>query len=134
MLSEFKEFALKGNVVDLAVGVIIGTAFGKLISSAVDDLIMPVVGFLTGGVDFTNMFLQLSGQESSTYIAAKAAGATVGYGAFITLVINFLIVAWILFMIVKGMNSMKKAEAAAPSTGPTQEALLEEIRDLLAKR
>ncbi len=134
MLQEFKDFAMKGNVVDLAIGVIIGGAFGKLVSSVVDDILMPIVGYITGGVDFTNKFLQLAGAPATTYAAAKEAGATIGYGAFITLVINFLIVAWILFMIVKAMNSMKKAEAAAPAAPPAQEVLLGQIRDLLAKR
>jgi large conductance mechanosensitive channel len=135
MLQEFKEFAMKGNVVDLAIGVIIGGAFGKLVSSAVDDLIMPIVAYLTGGVDFSNKFIQLAGAPATTFAAAKEAGATIGYGSFISLVINFLIVAWILFMIVKAMNSMKKAEAAAPAPAapPAQEVLLGEIRDLLAK-
>jgi large conductance mechanosensitive channel len=134
MLQEFKEFAMKGNVVDLAIGVIIGGAFGKLVSSVVDDILMPIVGYITGGVDFTNKFIQLSGAPAATYAAAKEAGATIGYGSFITLVINFLIVAWILFMIVKAMNSMKKQEAAAPTAPPAQEVLLGEIRDLLARR
>ncbi len=134
MLQEFKDFAMKGNVVDLAIGVIIGGAFGKLVSSVVDDILMPIVGYITGGVDFTNKFLQLAGAPATTYAAAKEAGATIGYGTFITLVINFLIIAWILFMIVKAMNSMKKAEAAAPAAPPAQEVLLGQIRDLLAKR
>jgi large conductance mechanosensitive channel len=135
MLQEFKEFAMKGNVVDLAIGVIIGGAFGKLVSSVVDDILMPIVAYLTGGVDFSNKFIQLAGAPATTFAAAKEAGATIGYGSFISLVINFLIVAWILFMIVKAMNSMKKAEAAAPAPAapPAQEVLLGEIRDLLAK-
>jgi large conductance mechanosensitive channel len=134
MLQEFKDFAMKGNVVDLAVGVIIGGAFGKLVSSVVDDILMPIVGYITGGVDFSNKFIQLAGAPATTFAAAKEAGATIGYGNFITLVINFLIVAWILFMLVKAMNSMKKAEAAAPAAPPAQEVLLGQIRDLLAKR
>lgn len=134
MLQEFKDFAMKGSVVDLAIGVIIGGAFGKLVSSVVDDILMPIVGYLTGGADFTNKFIQLAGAPASTFVAAKEAGATIGYGNFITLVINFLIVAWILFMIVKAMNSMKKAEVAAPAAPPAQEVLLGQIRDLLAKR
>ncbi len=134
MLKEFKDFAMKGNVVDLAIGVIIGGAFGGLVNSVVNDIIMPIVGYITGGVNFNNLFFQLSGAEASTYEAAKAAGATVGYGAFITLLINFLIIAWILFLLVKAMNSMKKAEAAAPAAPPAQEVLLGEIRDLLARR
>lgn len=135
MLQEFKDFAMKGNVVDLAIGVIIGGAFGKLVSSVVDDILMPIIAYLTGGVDFTNKFIQLAGTPAATFTAAKEAGATIGYGNFVTLVINFLIVAWILFMIVKAMNSMKKAEAAAvPAAPPAQEVLLGEIRDLLAKK
>jgi large conductance mechanosensitive channel len=134
MLQEFKDFAMKGNVVDLAVGVIIGGAFGKLVSSVVDDILMPIVAYLTGGVDFSNKFIQLAGAPAATFTAAKEAGATIGYGNFVTLVINFLIVAWILFMLVKAMNSMKKAEAAAPAAPAPQEVLLGEIRDLLAKR
>jgi large conductance mechanosensitive channel len=142
MLKEFKEFALKGNVVDLAVGVIIGGAFGKIVESLVNDIIMPVIGALTGGIDFSNMYQGLTAAVTAlpagtSYEKAKEAGATLGYGSFITVAINFLIIAWILFMVVRAMNSMKKAEAAAPAAPtppPAQEVLLGEIRDLLAKR
>jgi large conductance mechanosensitive channel len=142
MLQEFKEFALKGNVVDLAVGVVIGGAFGKIVDSLVNDIIMPLIGAITGGVDFTNLYQGLSAKVTglpagTPYEAAKAAGATLGYGNFMTVVINFLIIAWVLFLVVKGMNSMKKKEAAVPAPPappPAQEVLLGQIRDLLAKR
>lgn len=137
MLKEFKEFALKGNMVDLAIGVIIGGAFGKLVDSIVNDILMPIIGLLTGGVDFSNMFIQLAGAPAATLAAARTAGATLAYGNFITLLINFLIIAWVLFMVVKAMNRLKKKEAAAPETpaAPTkEEVLLTDIRDLLAKR
>ncbi|MBN9138439.1 MULTISPECIES: large conductance mechanosensitive channel protein MscL [Phyllobacterium] len=137
MLKEFKEFALKGNMVDLAIGVIIGGAFGKLVDSIVNDILMPIIGLLTGGVDFSNMFIQLAGAPAATLAAARTAGATLAYGNFVTLLINFLIIAWVLFMVVKAMNRLKKKEAAAPEApaAPTkEEALLTDIRDLLAKR
>jgi large conductance mechanosensitive channel len=134
MLKEFKEFALKGNMVDLAIGVIIGGAFGGLVNSVVADLLMPIIGLLTGGINFSNMFIQLAGAPATTLEAAKEAGATLAYGNFITLLINFLIIAWVLFMVVKAMNRMKKAEPApAPAEPPAQEKLLAEIRDLLKK-
>src|SRR5215472_7763776 len=100
MLEEFKKFALKGNVVDLAVGVIIGAAFSGIVNSLVGDVIMPVIGYVTGGLDFTNYFFQLSGSAASTYDEAKKSGATLGYGAFLTAALNFLIIAWILFLAV----------------------------------
>lgn len=137
MLKEFKEFALKGNMVDLAIGVIIGGAFGKLVDSIVNDILMPIIGLVTGGVDFSNMFIQLAGAPAATLAAARTTGATLAYGNFITLLINFLIIAWVLFMVVKAMNRLKKKEAAAPETpaAPTkEEVLLTDIRDLLAKR
>ncbi|MGN8023441.1 large conductance mechanosensitive channel protein MscL [Phyllobacterium sp. 22229] len=137
MLKEFKEFALKGNMVDLAIGVIIGGAFGKLVDSIVNDILMPIIGLITGGVDFSNMFIQLAGAPAATLAAARTAGATLAYGNFITLLINFLIIAWVLFMVVKAMNRLKKKEAAAPEApaAPTkEEVLLTDIRDLLAKR
>lgn len=143
MLEEFKQFALKGNVVDLAVGVIIGGAFGKIVDSMVADIIMPIIGAITGGVDFSNLFTPLSGKAAeaakttAAYAKVKEAGAVLGYGQFITYVINFLIIAFVLFMVIKAMNKMKKAEAAAPAEAPkppAQEMLLSEIRDLLAKR
>ena len=109
MLSEFREFALKGNVVDLAVGVIIGAAFGTIVSSLVDDLIMPLIGAATGGLDFSNYFIPLSPEVTATSLAAaKEQGAVFAYGNFITAVLKFLIVAWALFMVIKGMNQMKR--------------------------
>jgi large conductance mechanosensitive channel len=138
MLEEFKAFALKGNAVDLAVGIIIGAAFNKIVSSIVEDLIMPVIGFLFGGLDFSNYFFQLSGAHTDNYAAAKQAGATIGYGQFITVAINFLIVAWILFMIVRTINRLRKHEEEKPAPAapevPADVLLLKEIRDLLATR
>jgi large conductance mechanosensitive channel len=137
MLKEFKEFALKGNVVDLAIGIIIGAAFSGLVNSIVNDIIMPIIGVITGGIDYTNKFIQLAGEPQNTLDAARKAGATVAYGNFLTLLINFLIVAWILFLIVKGMNRMKREKAAeppAPPATPEDVALLRDIRDLLAKQ
>lgn len=134
MLKEFKEFALKGSLVDLAVAFIIGAAFSGLVQSVVNDIIMPIVGLVTGGADFSELYIQLAGEPQPTLEQAREAGATLAYGNFITLVINFLIVAWILFLIVKAMNRMKrKEEAAPPSAPPREEVLLEEIRDLIAK-
>jgi large conductance mechanosensitive channel len=138
MLKEFKEFALKGNVVDLAVGVVIGAAFGKIVDSLVKDVIMPIIGAITGGLDFTNYFLRLSGNvKASNYADAAKEGAVLGYGAFITAVVQFMIIAFVLFLVIKAMNRLKRAEAAAPAAPeapPRQEVLLEQIRDLLAKR
>ena len=134
MLKEFREFALRGNMVDLAIGIIIGAAFSGLVNSIVNDLIMPIVGRITGGIDFSNMFIQLAGAPQPTLAAAREAGATIAYGNFLTLLINFLIVAWILFLIVKGMNTMKRKQEAAPvpAAEPEDVKLLKEIRDLLA--
>jgi large conductance mechanosensitive channel len=134
MLKEFREFALRGNMVDLAIGIIIGAAFSGLVNSIVNDLIMPIVGRITGGIDFSNMFIQLAGAPQPTLAAAREAGATIAYGNFLTLLINFIIVAWILFMIVKGMNTMKRKQEAAPEPAaePEDVKLLKEIRDLLA--
>jgi large conductance mechanosensitive channel len=137
MWNEFKNFAFKGNAFDLAIGVIMGGAFGKIVSSMVDDLIMPIVGLATGGVDFSNKFVQLAGgaPKDGTLAAAKEAGATFAYGNFITIVIGFLILAFILMQLVKISNRMKKAEPAPPPAGPTtSEQLLAQIRDSLAKR
>jgi large conductance mechanosensitive channel len=140
MLKEFREFALKGNVVDLAVGVIIGAAFGAIVNSLVADIIMPVVGLITGGVDFSQRFLLLrDGTPPGPYLtvaAAKAAGAvTLNVGTFINLIVNFLIVAFALFIVVKAMNAAKRQEAVAPQTPPSkEEQLLTEIRDLLQRR
>ena len=120
MLKEFKEFAMKGNMVDMAVGIIIGAAFGKIVSSLVADVLMPPIGRLLGGVDFSNLFYSLSGGSYPSLAAAKAAGAaTVNYGIFINTVIDFVIIAFVIFMIIKGMNAMKRKEdapAAAPTT------------------
>jgi large conductance mechanosensitive channel len=135
MLKEFKEFALRGNLVDLAIGFIIGAAFSGLVQSFVNDIIMPIIGVITGGIDFSNLYIQLAGAPQTTLAAAREAGATLAYGNFITLIINFLIVAWVLFMVVKAINKMKRpAPAPAPTATPREQILLEEIRDLLAKR
>jgi large conductance mechanosensitive channel len=133
-MSEFKEFAVKGNVMDLAVGVIIGGAFGKIVDSIVGDLIMPVVGKIFGGLDFNNYFLPLSGQTANTLVEAKKAGAVLAYGSFITILINFIILAFIIFMLVKQMNKLKReAPAAPPAPTPEDVVLLREIRDSLKK-
>jgi large conductance mechanosensitive channel len=135
--SEFKEFAVKGNVMDLAVGVIIGGAFGKIVDSAVGDLIMPIVGRLFGGLDFSNHFLALSGQTATTLVEARKAGAVFAYGNFITVALNFAILAFIIFLMVKQMNRMKREAPAAPPSppAPTPEdvLLLREIRDSLRR-
>ena len=134
---EFKEFAMKGNVMDMAVGVIIGGAFGKIISSLVDDVLMPVIGKLTGGVSFVDLFVTLGDGNYKTLAAAKEAGAAVfAYGQFIQNIVDFLIVAFCIFLMLKGMNKLmpKKEEAPAPPAGPTQEELLAEIRDLLKNK
>lgn len=141
MLGEFKEFIARGNVIDLAVGVIIGGAFATITGSLTEDLIMPVVGWIFGGVDFTSQFILLGsvpdGVAATDYAALKKAGvAMVGYGAFITAVINFLILAWIIFLMVKMVNRVLRkapAEPAAPA-GPTEVDLLTEIRDELKKK
>ncbi|MDZ7814060.1 MAG: large conductance mechanosensitive channel protein MscL [Ideonella sp.] len=135
--TEFKEFAMKGNVVDLAVGVIIGAAFGKIVDSIVADLIMPFVSMVFGGLDFSNYFIPLAGQTAATLIEAKKAGAVFAYGSFITVALNFIILAFIIFMMVKQINRLKKAEAPAPAAAPvTPEdvVLLREIRDALKNR
>ena len=132
--SEFKEFALKGNVMDLAIGVIIGGAFGKIVDSIVGDLIMPVVGRIFGGLDFNNYFVPLAGQTAATLVEAKKTGAVFAYGSFITIAINFIILAFIIFMMVKQMNRMKReAPAAPPPATPEDVVLLREIRDSLKK-
>ncbi|MBL8343736.1 MAG: large conductance mechanosensitive channel protein MscL [Rubrivivax sp.] len=133
-MSEFKEFAVKGNVMDLAVGVIIGGAFGKIVDSVVGDLIMPVISKLFGGLDFSNYFVPLAGQTAATLADAKKAGAVFAYGSFITIVLNFAILAFIIFLMVKQMNKIKREAPAAPAA-PTPEdvLLLREIRDSLKK-
>ena len=137
MLKEFKEFALRGNMVDLAIGVIIGGAFGGLVNSIVADLLMPIIGLITGGIDFTNLYVQLSGTPVASYLeAARKAGATIAYGNFVTLAINFMIIAFVLFLVVKVMNRMKKSSepaVEAPPEVPADVALLTEIRGLLKK-
>jgi large conductance mechanosensitive channel len=134
MLKEFKEFAFKGNVLDLAIGVIIAGAFGLIVSSLVDDIIMPIVGAIFGGLDFSNMFAPLaSGVTATTLAAAKEQGAVLAYGNFVTAVVNFLIIAFILFMVVRAANSMKKKEEEAPAAPPADVVLLTQIRDLLKK-
>ena len=132
--SEFKEFALKGNVMDLAVGVIIGAAFGKIVDSVVNDLIMPVVGKFTGGLDFTNYFIPLNGQTANTLAEAKKAGAVFAYGSFLTVLINFIILALIIFMMVKQINRLKRANPPAAAATPEDVVLLREIRDSLKLR
>jgi large conductance mechanosensitive channel len=142
MLKEFKEFAMRGNVVDMAVGIVIGAAFGAIVSSAVGDVLMPVIGLALGGADFSNQFILLrDGATPGPYAslsAAKEAGAvTLAYGVLINALVNFLIVAFALFLVIKGMNSMKRKEEAAPAAPPAptkEEALLTEIRDLLSRR
>ncbi len=137
MSSEFKEFIMKGNVMDLAIGVIIGAAFGKIVDSLVNDIIMPIVGKITGGVDFSNMFVPLTdipAGNAGTYATLKAAGVPMlAYGNFITIVINFVILAFIIFLMVKQVNKMKKAEPAALAATPDDIVLLREIRDALKK-
>ncbi len=139
MLQEFKKFALRGNVVDLAIGVIIGAAFGKIVGSLVDDVIMPIIGRIFGGLDFTNYFVGLTpaASQAPTYEAAKKAGATLGYGTFITVSVNFIIIAFVLFLLIRGMNRVIKQEEQAPPppAPPTKDQeLLTEIRDLLKAR
>jgi large conductance mechanosensitive channel len=138
MLREFREFAMRGNVVDMAVGIIIGGAFGKIVTSFVGDVVMPPIGMLLGKVDFSNLFLSLSGTDYPTVAAAQAAGAPiVKYGTFINTVIDFVIVAFVIFMLVRAMNRMKKQEAAQPAPPPeptAEQKLLGEIRDLLRSR
>jgi large conductance mechanosensitive channel len=140
MVQEFKEFAIKGNVVDLAVGVIIGAAFGKIVDSMVSDLIMPLIGMVVGGLDFTSYYWALAGQAPGLPLAeARKLGAVFAYGSFITVALNFVILAFIIFMMVKQINRMKKVDAptAAAATEPVtpeEVLLLREIRDNLQKR
>ena len=135
MVSEFKEFAMKGNLVDLAVGFILGGAFGTMVSSLVDDIFMPVIGKITGGIDFSNMFFNLGDGDFATLAAAEEAGAPIiRYGQFINSIISFLIVALVLFFIIKAMNKAMKAKEEEPAAPPANEVLLAEIRDLLARQ
>jgi large conductance mechanosensitive channel len=133
MLKEFREFAMKGNVLDMAIGVIIGGAFGKIVSSLVSDILMPPIGLLMGKVDFSSLFLTLSGTPQPSLVAAKAAGTpTLNYGVFLQTVLDFLIVAFVIFMLVKQFNRFKKEAPSAPPAGPTnEEKLLMEIRDAI---
>ncbi|WP_374624234.1 large conductance mechanosensitive channel protein MscL [Devosia sp.] len=138
MFKEFRDFALKGNVIDLAIGVIIGAAFGAIVSSIVDDIFMPVIGLILSGIDFSNLFIVLNNPGNvpvPSVAAAKAAGvATLNYGLFINAVVKFTIIAFVLFLVVKAINRLKKQEAAAPAAPPApsaQEKLLAEIRDAI---
>ncbi|QIK40362.1 large conductance mechanosensitive channel protein MscL [Pontibrevibacter nitratireducens] len=140
MLQEFKKFIAKGNVMDMAVGIIIGAAFTAIVQSVVKDLINPFVGLFTGGIDFTNLFVVLDGSEYASLVEAQEAGAAVfAYGSFINAVINFLIIAFVVFLLVKGVNRVKEnmakeeEEVMPGPVGPTQEQLLIEIRDLMAR-
>ncbi|HEX8165497.1 MAG TPA: large conductance mechanosensitive channel protein MscL [Beijerinckiaceae bacterium] len=141
MIEEFKKFALRGNVVDLAIGVIIGAAFGKIVESLVGDVFMPIIGAVTGGLDFSNYYTPLAGQVQTglAYAEAKKQGAVLGWGNFVTVAINFVIIAWVLFLVVKGINRLKREREAEIVAKPEPEVpadvkLLAEIRDLLADR
>ena len=136
MLEEFKKFAMRGNVVDLAVAVIIGAAFGAIVNSLVGDIIMPIIGSVTGGLDFSNYFIPLSSKVTASALAdAKKQGAVLAWGNFLTLAINFVIIAFALFLAVKGINTLKKSEPPPAPPGPSkEEQLLTEIRDLLKAR
>ena len=138
MLNEFKQFAMRGNVVDLAVGVIIGAAFGKIVDSLVKDVIMPPIGLILGKVDFSNLFLVMrDGAQAGPYlsvdVAQKAGAVTLNYGVFLNTMISFVIVAWAVFMVIKAMNKLKRDEPAAPAEPPEEVKLLREIRDSLKK-
>lgn len=137
-MKEFKEFAMRGNVVDMAVGIIIGAAFGKIVSSLVADVIMPPIGLLMGNMDFSQLYINLSGTEYASLAAAQAAGAaTINYGLFINAVLDFLIVAFAIFMVIRGMNKLKRKAEEAPAAAPEPSAevkLLTEIRDSLRVR
>ena len=135
MLEDFKKFALRGNVVDLAIGVIIGAAFGAIVNSLVGDIIMPAVGAITGGIDFSNYFLPLSAKVTATTLAeAKKQGAVLAWGNFITLTINFIIIAFVLFLVIRAMSKLIKQEAEKPPAPSKTEELLTEIRDQLKLR
>ena len=136
MLDEFKKFAMRGNVVDLAVAVVIGAAFGAVVNSLVADILMPAIGAISGGLDFSNHFLPLSSKVTATALAdARKQGAVLAWGNFVTLIINFLIIAFALFLVVKAINSLKKPEPPPAAPAPSREAqLLAEIRDALKSR
>lgn len=135
MMQEFKSFISRGNVMDLAVGVIIGAAFGKIVDSLVQDIIMPIVGKLVGGLDFSNYYLPLNGQNTGLALAeAKKAGAVIAYGNFLTIALNFIILAFIIFQMIRLFNKIKKAEPLPPAATPEDVVLLREIRDVLKTR
>ena len=134
MFEEFKKFALRGNVVDLAVGVIIGAAFGSIVSSLVGDIIMPLIGALTGGLDFSNYFLPLSSKVTAdTLVEEKKQGAVLAYGSFLTITLNFMIIAFVLFLVIRALGRLLKKEAEKAPPVSKQELLMTEIRDLLKK-
>ena len=134
MLKEFREFAMKGNVVDLAVGVIIGAAFGAIVNSLVGDVIMPMIGAITGGLDFSNYFIGLSSKVTAPALAdAKKQGAVLAWGNFLTIVLNFLIIAWVLFLAIRGLAYLQKTAKTEPAPPSPEVQLLTEIRDLLKK-
>jgi large conductance mechanosensitive channel len=134
MIEEFKKFALRGNAVDLAIGVVIGAAFGAIVNSLVGDIISPIIGAITGGFDFSNYFLPLSSKVTATSLAeARKQGAALAWGSFLTVVINFIIIAWVLFLVVKLMNRIMQSEAPKAPALTKQETLLTEIRDLLKR-
>jgi len=135
MMQEFKSFISRGNVMDLAVGVIIGAAFAKIVDSLVQDIIMPIVGKLVGGLDFSNYYLPLNGQSTGLALAeAKKAGAVIAYGNFLTIALNFIILAFIIFQMIRLFNKIKKAEPLPPAATPEDVMLLREIRDALKTR
>lgn len=138
ILQEFKEFALRGNVVDMAVGIVIGAAFSTIVRSLVDDIVMPPLGVITGGVDFSNMFISLDGESYASLAQAKEAGApTINFGVFINNVISFAIVAFVLFMVIKAMNQLRRTQEEEPAKEPPpsrEVQLLQDIRDALVKR
>ncbi|MFN3889356.1 MAG: large conductance mechanosensitive channel protein MscL [Beijerinckiaceae bacterium] len=138
MLKEFKEFAMRGNVVDLAIGVIIGAAFSKIVDSLVADIIMPIIGAITGGLDFSNYYVGLSKAVTApALVDAKKQGAVLAWGNFLTIAVNFIIIAFVLFLVVRAINTFRRKEQPTPETAaapPRNEVLLEEIRDLLAKK
>ena len=134
MIEEFKKFALRGNAVDLAIGVIVGAAFGAIVNSLVGDILSPIIGAVTGGFDFSNHFLPLSSKVTAdSLVEAKKQGAVLAWGSFLTIVINFIIIAWVLFLVVKLMNQMMQSEAPKTPALTKQEILLTEIRDLLKR-
>ena len=135
MLDDFKKFALRGNVVDLSVGVIIGAAFGAIVSAMVGDLVMPVIGAVSGGLDFSNYFIALSPKVTATALAdAQKQGAVLAYGHFLTVTLNFIIIAFVLFLVIRAMTRLMQKEEAKPAPPTKQEELLTEIRDLLKQR